>query len=406
MNEQKIILPTPPSVESLRLLLRARLMLTHALEHAGLNTEFDNMISILGLDNTIEYILRSVSSHLDLESVTGKSFDIFDLSSLASSIHKSLLELASVRLPYMGEIKLLRQTRNLVQHGTVAPQADLDRFAKITERFFDRVLQEVFGFSIQELKASSVIENLLIRNYFREAENYIERKEWLMSIVATRNAFENDYFNRVKSLDLSIALYPALVHSRQKSDISNYSWDVVKEELELSYLGINNPGYRRFKEYMRHIPHEYCAEDSWGQTVMQRPWAREDAIFCYNHAVNISLRWQVREKERLYTPELDKEYIFEETLGGISLGKKAESGCSYYYDSDDRVYLIYAEKDIKRRLSKLSLGKSYKYKTIQYVDGKKESEHEEKIKILGMHDFLMVNEPERWGVLIWYKALK
>jgi hypothetical protein len=405
MQVEKLTLPTSPNTESLRLLLRARLMLTHALEHASQNSEFDNMIAILGLDNTIEYILRSVSTHLDLESVTGKSFDIFDLASLASSINKALLELANVKLPYMAEIKLLRQTRNLVQHGAVAPHADLDRFSRITERFFDKVLKEIFGFSIRELRASSTIEDSLVKKYFEMAEKCIEEKKWLESIVATRNAFENDYFNRVKGLNLSIALYPALVHARQKNDISSYSWDVVKEELELSYLGINTAEYRRFKEYLAHIPHKYCAEDTWGQIVMQRPWKREDAVFCYSFAINTALRWLNREKERLYTPKLDKEYVFSETIGGISLAKKAEGGCFYYYDSDERVYLTYADKSIKRRFSKLSREKIYKYKTVQYVDGKKESVREEKIQILGMHSFLLVNEPERWGILIWYKSI-
>jgi len=405
MDSDKIVLPISPSAESLCLLLRARLMLTHALEHSSQSTEFDNMIAILGLDNTIEYILRSVSTHLDLESLTGKSFDIFDLASLASSINKALLKFAHVRLPYIGEIKLLRQTRNLVQHGAVAPQADLERFSKITERFFDRVLQKVFGFSIRELKASCAIDNSLIKDYFKESEKHIENNDWLQSIVATRNAFENHYFNRVKGLNLSIGLYPALVHARQKKDISSYSWDVVKEELELSYLGVNTAEYRRFKEYLNHIPHEYCPEDSWGQIVMQRAWTREDAVFCYSFAVNTALRWQAREKERLYAPRLDKEYVFKETIGGISLGKKSEAGCSYLYDSDDRVYLIYVEKDIKRRFSKLSSGRIYKYKTIRYVDERRESCHEEEIQILGMHSFLIVNEPERWAIVIWYNLI-
>jgi len=380
-------------------------MLSHALEHASQNNEFDNMIAILGLDNTIEYILRSISTHLDLESVTGKSFDIFDLSSLAASINKTLNEYANIRLPYIGEIKLLRQTRNLVQHGAVAPQADLERFTKIVERFFNTVLIRIFGFDIKELKISSVIENELVKNYLQEAEIFLDKEEWLKSIIASRNAFENAYFNKIKNLDLSISLYPALVYAREKNDISSYAWDVVKDELELAYLGINTPEHHRFKEYLRHIPHEFCSEDSWGQIVMQRPWNRQDAIFCYNYVANTIIRWQIQEKDQLYIPKIDKEYIFKETIGGVSITKNAQTGCYYIYDKEE-VLLIYAEKSIKRRIERLSKNKDYIYRTIQYVDGKKESESKRYIRILGIHTFLIVNEPERWGIVLWFRESK
>ena len=105
MSEFNFTLPIPATEESLQLLLRARLMLSHAMEHASQKTEFDNMIAILGLDNTIESILRCVATHLDLETRTGKSFDIIDLASLAAEINKSLVELTGTRLSYVGEIK-------------------------------------------------------------------------------------------------------------------------------------------------------------------------------------------------------------------------------------------------------------------------------------------------------------
>jgi len=400
-----IKLPTKPEPVTLKLLLRARLMLSHALEHAGQNSEFDNMIAVLGLDNTVEYILRSISTHLDLESVTGNSFDIIDLSSLAASINKALKEHTDVCLPYIGEIKLLRQTRNLVQHGAVAPQADLARFEKIVERFFNTVLTKIFGFGIEELKTSVAIENKLIKRYLQESENFLDKKEWLKSIVAARNAFENAYFNKIKSLSLSISLYPALIYKREKDDMSSSAWHIVKDELELSYLGINTLEYRRFKEYLNHIPHDLRAEDSGGNIIMQRPWNGQDAVFCYNYAANTILRWQTQEKESLYIPKLDKEYLFKETIGGISLSKGAEIGCFYGYGEKNLLLLIYADKDKKRLLEKLSQNKDYIYRTIRYVDGNKELDSKCRIRILGVHKFLIVNEPERWGIILWYNEL-
>ncbi len=206
VSESNFSLPIPATEESLRLLLRAKLMLSHAMEHASQKTEFDNMIAILGLDNTIESILRCVATHLDLETKTGKSFDIIDLASLVAEINKSLVELTSTRLSYVGDIKLLRQTRNLVQHGAVAPNADLDRFTTITQRFFNKVLQSIFGLELDTLRVSAVIKEYPIQEFLQKAENFIDQKNWLLSIVASRDAFENEYFRRIKSLDLGIRM--------------------------------------------------------------------------------------------------------------------------------------------------------------------------------------------------------
>jgi hypothetical protein len=402
----KINLPSSPSEESLQLLMRARLMLAHAVEHASQQTEFDNMIAILGLDNTVEYILRCLTSHLDLESVTGRNFDTFELANLAGSINKALKEFANASLPYMGEIKLLRQTRNLVQHGAVAPYADLDRFAKITERFFNKVLVTIFGFKLDELRISSVVKNELTKKYLRKAEKGIDSENWLKSIVSSRNAFENEFFQRIKSLDISLSLYPHLVCLEEKDEFAMYGYETIKNELEITYLGINTAEYRHFKDYLDHIPSEYRPEDSYGNIVMQRPWVKEDALFCYNFSASTILRWQSKEKGRLYPITFDKEYKHNETIAGINITKRSEGGCSYLYQNNNRLYLFYTTKEIKRRFEKRRKGNIYKYKTIAYVDGKKESVYEERIQLLGTHMFLMTNEPEKWGIIIWYKAIE
>lgn len=402
----KIKLPSTPSEESLRMLLRAKLMLSHSLEHACHQTDFDNMVAILGLDNAVESLLRCVASSLDLESITGKSFDIVELSGLASSINKALDELAGVRLSYLGDIKVLRQIRNLVQHGAIAPQADLERFIKITEGFFDKTLHKVFGFRLAELKISAGIKNKVVKEFLQLSEQAIESNDWLASIVASRNAFENEYFNKIKDANISLSLYPNIVRAKQKDEFAVYGLQTIKEELELSSLGINDQDYRHFESYLRHIPSNFCSEDTGGQCVMQRDWCKEDAVFCYNFAANTILRWQSKEKQRFYTYKPDKEYRWEETFGGIKLGKESVHGCSYIYDDQNRLSLIYTTKAKKRRFEKLPVGKFYSYKTVTFIDGKKEREHEETIELLGVHSFLVTNEPERWSVIVWYRSIQ
>jgi hypothetical protein len=363
------------------------------------------MVAILGLDNAVESLLRCVASSLDLESITGKSFDIIDLSGLAASISKSLDELAGVRLSYLSDIKILRQVRNLVQHGAIAPQADLERFIKITEGFFDKTLNKVFGFSLTELKISAGIKNKVVKEFLQASERAMDSGDWLGSIVAARNAFENEYFNRIKDANISLSLYPNIVRAKQKDEFEVYGLQTIKEELELSSLGINDQDYRHFESYLRHIPSQFCAKDNSGQCLMQREWRKEDAVFCYNFAANTILRWQSKEKQRFYTYTPDKQYRWEETIGGIKLSKETDIGCSYYYNDENRLSLIYTTNSKKRRFEKLPVGKFYSYKTVTFIDGKKEKEFEEMIELLGVHTFLVTNEPERWSVIVWFRSI-
>lgn len=379
--------------------------MAHAQEHAGNLSEFDNMIAVLGLDNTVEYVLRIVAAHLELETITGKSFDIVDVASLSASINRALIDHAGKRLPYIAELKLLRQVRNLVQHGAVAPAADLQRFSAIVERFFDRTSKMVFGLGVDDLRISSAVTDPVVGGFLKAAEQKFDQREWLQSIVATRNAFENAYFERIRNLSTSISLYPALVQAREKNDISSFAWDVVKEQLELSSLGLNTFEYRRFKEYLRHIPHEFSAEDAFGSTVMQRPWNRADAEYCYSFCSGQMLRWQAQESERLYTPEFDDEHKFKELFGGISLSRNVEHGCIYLYNSDDCALLLYAGKDKKRRLERLQEDRDYIYRSSHYLNGVRDSTTRSVVRVLGVHSFLIVNEPEQWGVVIWYREL-
>lgn len=381
-------------------------MLSHALEHASLQTEHDNMLAVLGLDNTIENLLRCVASALDLESITGKSFDIVEIAGLAATISKTLDDLCDVKLSHLGDIKVLRQVRNLVQHGAIAPQADLDRFSIIAERFFDNTLKKIFGIPLAELQISAGIKNDEVKSFLKIAESALDSGAWLDSIVASRNAFENEYFYRIKDGHLSLSLYPNIVRSKQIDEFSFYGLETIKDELELTQLGINNQDYRYFEDYLRHIPSEMCSEDSRSQQIMQRDWRKEDAVFCYSFAANTILRWQAREKQKFYTYEFDTDYRFEETIAGIRLGKDSEIACGYYYDNSNRLSLFYTSKNKKRRFEKLKEGKFYLYKTARYADGKRDNLYEETIELLGKHSFLVTNNPERWAVIVWYKSIE
>ncbi len=95
-------------------------------------------------------------------------------------------------------------------------------------------------------------------------------------------------------------MLPALIESKVDRLNLHYFIREIGEELEVSRLGVDVHDYRRFEEYIRHIPREYRADTNSGAIIMQRPWNEQDARFCYDFASSTILLWQSEESEELY----------------------------------------------------------------------------------------------------------
>ena len=71
-ENEKIELPVAPSNEIMGLLIKAKHFFVHASQHAQSENSFDTMIAIHSLDNSIEYLLRIIIKHLEIEERQGK----------------------------------------------------------------------------------------------------------------------------------------------------------------------------------------------------------------------------------------------------------------------------------------------------------------------------------------------
>ena len=70
-NTVKTELPITPNPHIMELLIKAKHFLEHATLHAQTGNCFDSMIAIHSLDNSIEYLLRILIKHLEIEEKTG-----------------------------------------------------------------------------------------------------------------------------------------------------------------------------------------------------------------------------------------------------------------------------------------------------------------------------------------------
>jgi hypothetical protein len=213
----KVYLPKAPDQDCIKLLSRARLLMEHAFSHVDQNSDLDNLIAIHGMDNSIEYILRIIIKHLDIESITKKNLESSELAALAGEINKFLQNNCDGALPYLADIKLIRQIRNLVQHGMVNPQPDIERWKNVTERFFDKALGEIFGLKRQDLRISTLINDGLLKEFIKDAEQLIDQNKYLKSIIACRDAFENAVYLLTKNSNIRLSAAPALIESKKRT---------------------------------------------------------------------------------------------------------------------------------------------------------------------------------------------
>ena len=376
--------------------------MTHATQHSRLNSPLDRMVSIHGLDNSVEYLLRIVIQHLDIEAITGKNLDTVELASLAGEVNRYLKETYKIELPYLTEIKQIRQIRNLVQHGIVDPQPDIARVRKTVERFFERILSVVFGVKRGTLTVSSLVENPNVRKYLESSEKFIDERKYLKSITASRDAFENARHEKTKLSSIRGFLLPALVESKIDRVNLHYFLRTIGEELEVSRLGIDLANYRRFMEYVNHIP------DATGNIVMQRPWNEQDARFCYDFVTNAILFWQGEEPEDLYPLNMSDKYEWQIKIGDIIIPRNTESGFVNLTENpisgnQEEMNVYFVSRKLKDKLIAL---KSESLTTVInkiFKNGKIDNTISNSVILLSCYARLATHEPERWEVIVWWR---
>lgn len=137
----KVELPVSATPEIMELLIKAKHFLEHEKLHAQTGNSFDTMIAIHSLDNSIDYLLKIVIKHLEIEEKLSKTINTPELMAIFSEVDRflkehTLLDGRGAGLPYENEIRQFRTLRNNVQHGIILPVSELRNFIKYGDRFF------------------------------------------------------------------------------------------------------------------------------------------------------------------------------------------------------------------------------------------------------------------------------
>lgn len=397
VENEKTVLPKAATPEIMELLIKAKHFFEHAKVHAESGDSFDIMISIHSLDNSIEYLLRILIRHLEIEEKLSKTINTPELMSIYAEVDKflkehTLLDGKGIGLPYKNEISQLRGLRNNVQHGMILPVSELKSLINYADKFFEKVLGKVFGLTIQEISYSALIRNEDIKKYLVEAETKILSKEYLEAVVACRDAFELAKFLLADASD-HFSKMIAIPHIKQESWELYYYIQSIDEKIDVLGSNINFSDYKHYSRYIQHIPSEHRAIKS-GHSVMQRDWEKHDADFCYSFVSKCILNWQLTQEKPLY--EIDtSRYAMQRTdkyINGVLVPEiYAEKSCIYNFGDSGMGEIILMTQDTKDALKDIT------EETICCIDTKRYKD--ETTLIREYREFVIVNSKDIYLVL-------
>jgi len=396
-----------PTEDIMRTLIKAKGFLEHSKHHSLLGGEFDVMISIHNLDNSIEYMLRIIIRHLDIENLTGRTISTAELSGLIGEIQKFLTSNSSESLSYVQEIKKIRELRNMVQHAMILPVTELRTYLNFGQRFFENCLTKFFGITVDEIQFSTLVLDVDLKQMLVDIEKQIIGSYYLDAVANCRNAFEYAYFLFSMKSDQRIASAPLFAKLKNNDTDLYYYLNEVDTNLSISASGIDLTHYNRYKRYVRHLPIEYCTD--WnGNSVLQRAWNKEDADFCYSFVSNAILSWEKLKIKPIHDFAPEEMYTSETLFNDIIIPDKYEGYSCVYFNRDYTTLdeLLTVDGEIASLLKeKLQNGNTYLLGHKSYKNGKLESVFK-KYALLNHHYIkLVVNFPAIWQVTINYTVI-
>jgi len=408
-EESSITCPKAPTEEIMRMLIRANQFLNHAKEHALSSTEFDVMISIHNLDNALEYILRILIKHFDIESVAGKSVETSEIDQLIGIISKFFDENSLPALPCVSDIKLIRKQRNLVQHAITNPASEMKIYIANGEKFLSRVLNRYFGIQLSDLHFSTLIEDHFVKSLIARAEQKIADKKYIEAIVDVRDAFDYATFQNSLYRHGKLSSGPAIVEARNGGAEIPPFLEHIHDTLWMTALSVDMGKYNRYLEYTKYIPYEYCKGHAI-QYVLQRSWEKRDADFCYLFVCNTLLHWQSMDTSDI-DPRDDNVVFFPNSeftdlIEGVDIRETFESkGCAYGLNQHmGKLFFVNSEEKLLR--IKTGSERGFLKQTFRRTEnGVLRFSHSSIIRSLGMDWKLAMNNPETWQVFLLFDAV-
>lgn len=245
----------------------------HAQEHISKGTDFDKMVAVHHLDNALELLLKCVAASYDISFKS--AFVTFP--TLWNRVNERYEEEQGSKLQKKTEMFHLHRIRSDVQHWGVSPFS-LDAvkdFDEYMHSFIQTILNSVFGVKYNELFMSSLVNDITIRGLLTDAERYFADENWKDTVIKASVAFA---FAKRKAL-----------RNRNLSTVPRIGEGGV--DVDTLALGLDIEEYKRFFEKTPTV--WLTGEEPITRERRELNYTRENALFCFNFALDSILRWRL-----------------------------------------------------------------------------------------------------------------
>jgi gamma-glutamylcyclotransferase (GGCT)/AIG2-like uncharacterized protein YtfP len=164
--------------------------------------------------------------------------------------------------------------------------------------------------------------------------------------------------------------------------------------------------YRKFTEYIDHIPGDYrCEKTGW--TVMPRNWEKGDADFCYSFVVHAIFMLQLNRDKYLYNVNSLQHsrrcvIINDTPLPNLYPNKK----CVLISDDSDILgELFFINEKVKNNIDKLKSKDIIKLCTYVECENEKYDKCTEYVIIETIDINLVINSQPLWEVTLYYRSI-
>jgi hypothetical protein len=255
----------------------------HAQEHLAHDTEFDQMLAILHLDNVVEILLKCVAAAygISLGDPIKLRYDV-----LWGKVDEEYKRRTGSELPLKAQMFRMHRVRGDVQHWGASPFSleFVKDLAVFISDFFQTILRSVFDLPYNELFTSSLVNDVEIRELLKEAEEFFSDEKWKEAIAKISVAFA---LARIKALRRRhLPSKP-----RTLSQLGLVSED-ADERLSILALGLDIEDYKRFAENTPAVPFVSLGEEGI-QWIRELDLSKENTLFCLNFALDAVVRWSL-----------------------------------------------------------------------------------------------------------------
>jgi HEPN domain-containing protein len=269
-----------------RRLVYVKRLYMHAREHIELQTEFDNMIAIHNLDNSIELLLKCVATYLDVP--LSRTTTFYELFNEVNRICK---------LPKKTEMYHLHELRSNIQHWGISPLSSdvVTSFVVYVYDFIENVIKRVFNVNYEEIFMASLIEDETLREILSTAEKAYEEGDYEKCM-----RYADATFNKILREKLNLNLMFPNTEDTILSEIIN----VIEGIIPVLMLGVN---FAEYIKYKKNFTYSYWDEKektiTYSQNVLEligydpeyinkqkkNQFSKQNAFFSVNFVINCAL---------------------------------------------------------------------------------------------------------------------